>query len=78
MREQSQIAGKMKLAMLKSRLESGDELAAKHTSEYLNGEKEVRTGPDPAGVIEGEPTGRDDTVDMRMKLEFSGSRCGAR
>jgi len=30
----------------------------------------VRTGSDPAGVIEGEPTGRDDTVDMGMKLEF--------
>ena len=30
----------------------------------------MRTGWDPAGVIEGEPTGRDDTVDMGMKLEF--------
>jgi hypothetical protein len=56
--------------MLKSRLESGDELAAKHTSEYLDGEEEVRTGSDPAGVIEGEPTGGDDTVDMGMNLEF--------
>ncbi len=70
LREQSQIAGKVQLAMLKGRLESGDKLTAKHTSEYLDGEKEVRTGSDPAGVIEGEPTGRDDTVDMGMNLEF--------
>jgi hypothetical protein len=70
LREQSQIAGKLQLAMLKGRLESGDELAAKHTSEYLDGEEEVRTGSDPAGVIEGEPTGRDDAVDMGMNLEF--------
>ena len=68
LREQRQIAGKMKLAMLKGRLESGDELAAKHTSEYLDREKEARTRTDPAGVIEREPTGGDDTVDMGMKL----------
>jgi hypothetical protein len=70
LREQSQIAREVQLAMLKGRLESGDELAAKHASEYLDGEKEARAGSDPAGVIEGEPTGRDDTVDMGMKLEF--------
>jgi len=70
LREQSQIARKMKLAVLNSRLKAGDELTAKHTSEYLNGEKEARTGLNPASVIEGEPTGRDDTVDMGMKLEF--------
>ncbi len=68
--EQRQIAGKVQLAMLKGRLKSGDELAAKHTSEYLDGEEEVRTGSDTASVIEGEPTGRDDTVDMGMKLEL--------
>jgi hypothetical protein len=39
LREQSQIAGKGQLAMVKGRLESGDELAAKHTSEYLDGEE---------------------------------------
>ena len=43
--------------MLKGRLESGDELAAKHTSEHLDGEEEVRTGSKPAGVIGGESTG---------------------
>jgi len=82
LREQSQIGGKVQLAMLKGRLESGDELAAKHTSEYLDGEEEVRTGSDPAGVIEGEPTGRDDTVDIGMILPgfwwcLGGSSVGA-
>jgi hypothetical protein len=56
--------------MLKGRLETGDELSAKHTSEYLDGEKEVRTGSDPAGAIERESAGGDNTVDMGMKLEF--------
>jgi len=70
LREHSHIAGKMKLAVLKGRFEAGDELSAKHTSEYLDGEKEVRTGLNPAGVIERESAGGDDAVDMGMKLEF--------
>ena len=78
LREQSQIAGKVQLAMLKSGLETGDELAAKHTSEYLDGEKEARTGPDPAGVIEGESTGRERRSGHGDEAGVSGSRCGAR
>ena len=68
--EQRQIAGKMKLAMLKGRLERGDELAAKHPPEHVNGKKEARVRSNPAGVIEREPAGGDDTVDMGMKQEF--------
>ena len=70
LREQSQITGEVQLVTLKSGLESGDELAAKHASEYLDGEKEARVGSDPASVIEREPAGRDDTVYVGMKLEF--------
>ena len=70
LREQRQIPGKVQLATLKGGLESGDELAAKHPPEHGNGEKEARVRSNPAGVIEGEPTGWDDTVDMGMKLEF--------
>ena len=70
LRKQSQIAGKMKLAVLKGGLESGHEFAAKHTSEYLDGKKEARTGSNPAGVIERESSGGDNTVDMGMKLEL--------
>ena len=70
LREQSQIAGKMKLAVLKGGLESGNELAAKHPPEYLDGEEEARMGSNLVGVIEREPAGGDDTVDMGMKLEL--------
>jgi hypothetical protein len=68
--EQSQIPGEVQLVMLKGRLETGDELAAKHAPEYLDGEKEARTGSNPASVIEREAARGDDTVDMRMKLQF--------
>ena len=68
--EWSQIARKVQLPSLKGRLEPGDELPAKYAPEHINGEKEARTRLDPACVIEGEPTGWDDAVDMRMKLEF--------
>src|SRR5207245_10119221 len=70
LREQSQVPGKMKLAMLKSRLETDDELAAKHAPEYLDREKEARARSNPASVIERESAGGDDAVDMGMKLEF--------
>jgi hypothetical protein len=70
LREQSQIAGEVQLVMLKSRLETGDELAAKHTSEYLDGEKEARTGSNPESVIERESTGGNNAVNMGMKLEL--------
>src|SRR5438128_6159308 len=56
--------------MLKGRLESGDELAAKYPPEYVNGQKEARVRSNPVGVIEREPTRGDDTVDMGMNLEF--------
>src|SRR5205807_10068050 len=69
-RERRQIPGKVQLAMLKGRLESDDELAAKHPPEHGNGEKEARVRSNPASVIEREPTGGDDTVDMGMNLEF--------
>ena len=36
----------------------------------MDGEKEARARPNPAGAIEGEPTRWDDAVDMGMKLEF--------
>jgi len=70
LREERQIPGKVELAMLKGRLETVDELAAKHPPEHGNGEKEARVRSNPAGVIEREPTRGDDTVDMGMNLEF--------
>ena len=60
----------MQLPSLKSRVEGVDELSAKYAPERVNGEKESRVRPDPACAIEGEPTRRDDTVDMGMNLQF--------
>src|SRR5215510_2369732 len=68
--EESQIAGKMQLAALKLRLETGDKLAAKHTPEHLDGKKEARARSNPTGVIERQPAGWDDAMHMRMKLEL--------
>src|SRR6266571_7939276 len=70
LREQGQIAGEVQLAMLKRRLESSDELAAKHTAEHLDGEKETRARSNPAGGIERESAGGNDAVHMRMNLEL--------
>jgi hypothetical protein len=36
----------------------------------LDREKEAKAGSDPAAVIEGEPTGGDDTVDVGMEPEL--------
>jgi hypothetical protein len=68
--EQCQIAGKVKLAMLKGRLETVDELAAKDASEHRDREKESRMGSNPTGVIEREPAGGNDTVDVGVSLEL--------
>jgi hypothetical protein len=68
--EQRQIAGQMKLVVLKSRSEAGDELAAKQAPEHRDREKESGTGSNPAGVIEREAARGGDAVDMRMKLEL--------
>ena len=64
--EWRQIAGKVQLPSLKSQLEPVDELSAKYAPEHVDREKESRVRTNPAGVIEGEPTRRDDAVDMGM------------
>jgi len=71
--EWCQIAGKVQLPLLKSRLELVDELSAKYTPQHVDGEKESRVRPNPAGVIAGETTRWDDAVDMVMKLELQTS-----
>jgi hypothetical protein len=66
LREPRQIPGKVQLASLKGQLESVDELAAKYLPEHRNGEKEARVRSNPAGVIEREPAGGNNAVDMGM------------
>jgi hypothetical protein len=50
--------------MLEGGLEASDELATKAAPQHWAGEKEARAGWNPAGVVERESAGRDDTVDM--------------
>ena len=68
--ERREMVGKVQLPLLKSQLEPVDELAAKYAPEHVDGEKEPRVRSNPAGVIGGEPTCRNDAVDMGMDLEF--------
>ena len=68
--EQRQIPGKMQVALLEGGLESLGELAAKHMTMHRDGEKEAWVRSNPVGVIQREPTGGDDTVDVGMNLEF--------
>src|SRR5271167_2317034 len=56
--------------VLEGGLETGDELATKDAPQHRAGKKEARAGSNPVGVIERQPTGGDDTVDMGMKLEL--------
>jgi hypothetical protein len=70
--EWSQIAGKVQLPSLKSRLETGDELPAKYAPEHVDGEKESRVRPNPVCAIEGEPTRRD--ANLTGNSETSGLR----
>jgi len=58
------------LTTLEGRLQTGDELAAKHAPQYSDGKEEAWVGSNPVGVIAGESAGGNDTVDMGMELEF--------
>ena len=62
-----EFSGQMQLATLEGRLQTGDELAAKHAPQYSDGKEEAWMGSNPVGVIVGESTGGNDTVDMGMK-----------
>jgi hypothetical protein len=64
--EQRQIPGKVQAALLEGGCETIGELAAKHLAKHRDGEKEAWVRSNPAGVIEREPTGGDDTVDVGM------------
>src|SRR3954469_6163480 len=49
--------------------QSGDKLASKYSAEHLYRKKETITRANPRGLIRGESSGRDDAVNMRMKLQ---------
>jgi hypothetical protein len=57
------------LALLKSSLESGDELATKDTTKYAYWQEEGIAGMDPAFTIGGKTAGGDYTMEVRMKKQ---------
>ena len=59
----------LEFTSLKGVAKSGDELAAEDAAEHADGEEEGTPGGDPACVIRSETAGRNDAVDMRMKLQ---------
>src|SRR5690348_8460481 len=56
--------------MLKSLLESTDELAAKDFAQHFLGQEVVFPCVDPARVIAGEAAGGHDTMNVRVKIEL--------
>jgi hypothetical protein len=61
---------KVELAVLEGALECRNELAAKDATKHLNGKKEGVAGLDPVPAIGRQPTIRDNTMHMRVQLEF--------
>ena len=59
----------LECACLKGGLEPGDELAAEHTAEHLDGKEEGAVRGDPAGAVRSKTAGGDHTVDMGMMLQ---------
>src|ERR1035438_10603794 len=68
--DRCQIAREVELLVLEGGLEAGDDLATKAAPQHREGKKEARAGWNPARVVERESAGRDDTVDMGMKLQL--------
>jgi len=60
----------VELLVLEGGPEASDELATKHATQHWAGKKEMRAGSNPSSMVEREPAGRDDTVNMRMKLKL--------
>ena len=65
-----QVSMKVELAVLEGALECRNELAAKNATEHLNGKKEGVASLDPVQAIGRQPTTRDNTMHMRVQLEF--------
>ena len=70
LRKKLQISRAAELAILESLLENVDELAAKNFLQHFLGKKVVVSSANPAGVIEGETAGRNDTMTVGMKFEL--------
>jgi hypothetical protein len=67
LREELEVAMEAELALGEGALQGGHELAAKHPAQHFVGKKKGAAGWDPARVINGKTTGREDAMDMGMK-----------
>jgi len=68
--EKLEVPVEAELAVGEGLPESRDKLTAENTSQHLSGEEEAVAGVDPALVIGGEATGRDDVMDMGMMFQL--------
>src|ERR1700676_596484 len=68
--EKRQVSMEFQPAVAEGALESRNKLATKDATESLDGEKEGVASFNPAGVIGGEPAGRNHAMDMRVKPEL--------
>ena len=69
LRKVRQVSVELKLIAMEGVAKPGDELAAEDAAEHADGEKEVSSREDPAGVARCEATGGNYAVDVRMKLQ---------
>src|SRR5215218_10667065 len=65
-----QTAGKPEFPLIERALQTGDELAAKHATQYLDRQEERIVRVDPALVVGRETAGWDYAVNMRMRLKL--------
>ena len=68
--EEPKVAVEADLALGESALQSCDELASEDAAEHLDRKKEEIAWVDPACVVEGEPAGGNDAMDVRMMLQL--------
>ena len=57
------------MALLESSFKSGDELTAKDATEHAYGQEEGIAGMDPACVVRGKTSGRNQTMQVRMEQQ---------
>ena len=60
----------VEMAFLESLLEAGNELAAEDATEHVDGKKESIARLNPVCLIERQPTGRNDAMDVGVKPEL--------
>jgi hypothetical protein len=68
--EGGQLSREAELTVLEGLPEASDELAAKDSRQHLEGKKEPVLRFHPVSVIETQPTGGNDAVDMGMHAEL--------